>query len=269
MRQICGALLMLFLALAGCGTMRPAILNRAFSDDLEEARKLIRTGHLKQAVDELTQLIDMDPKNREARFLRGAAYQNLEEFDLAVADFEGVLNADPRHAKASYNLGMIFAYKLRDPPRALATFDRFLSAAPDQDRAFAVAKIMCSLDASHDPPPGDRWLPDLLQKAEESKDPEEKRKRLLEAANLNPRSPVPRYLIGKSYEEEGKTDEAIRAYREALETRPTCAPCHQSLGRLLIVKKRGEEGRGHLAKAELFDPNHSQSDLKSAKGDQD
>lgn len=220
-------LLFLLSLMAGCASMRPAVFNRAFSDDVEAAKRLVSTGHLKQAIDELTLLIDMDPKNIEARSLRGAAYQGLEEFDLAVKDFEEAVRIDPSNPKVHYNLGMIFAYKLHDPRRALEHFDRFLSLAPGHDRAYAVAKVMCSIDTSQ------------------------------------AGSPIPSYLAGKSYEEEGKIEEAMRSYREAIEKRPTCAPCHYSLGRLLILKKKTGEGQSHLARAKLFDPNSSQQDFET------
>lgn len=258
-RTLSGLLFLLFFG-AACGTMRPAVLNRAYSDDLEEARKLVSTGHLKQAIDDLSLLIDMDPKNYEARLLRGVAYQGLEEFELAIKDYEGVVTQRPDNAKAHYNLGMIFTYKIRDPRHALEHFDRFLSVAPTEERAFKVAKIMCSIDASRrDSSLEDQGLSDLLHEAVESRDPGERRKKLLEAGKLNPGSPVPLYTLGKMSEEEGKYDDAIRAYRDAIEIRPTCAPCHQSLGKLLMIKKKNREGEVHLLKARLFDPNNSEN----------
>lgn len=253
-----GILIVFLLAASGCATVQPMALNRAFSDDLEEARKLVSSGHLKQAVDDLTQLIDMDRKNTEARFLRAVAYQGLEQFESAVQDYASVLALNPNSAKAEYNLGMIFAYKLMDPRRALEHFDRFLSLETNHENAFSVAKIMCSIDASRRGSElEDKGLPDILSQADGLSDPVEKKKKLQEAAQLNPGSPVPLYMLGKMFEEEGKKDEAIRIYEEAIEIRPTCAPCHQALGNLLILKKRQDEGQRHLAKAKLFDPNGS------------
>ncbi len=252
-------LLIIFLTMltAGCATMRPTVLNRAFHEEVEATRQLMASGHLKQAVEELTLLIDMDPKNVEARTLRGVAYQQLEEFGLAIKDFEAVIQTDPSSSKAYYNLGMIFAYKLYDLPKALEYFDRFLSLAPDHNRAFSVAKIMRSLDASRGA--SSNVLPDLLKEAEGVADLGERRRRLSEISKLDPASPLPDYSMGQCYEAEGKESEAIKSYQEALHKGPTCAPCHESLGRLLIRKKRESEGRIHLTKARLFDPNDSQT----------
>jgi len=93
-------------------------------------------------------------------------------------------------------------------------------------------------------------------------DPADRRKRLLEAAEKNRSSPVLPMMIGQTYDEEGRTDEAIRAYQQALELRPTCAPCHEALGKLLIRKKKTEEGNIHILKSQLFNPNGNE--LKSS-----
>ena len=247
----------------GCASIHPAIMNRAYQDDLEGAKKLVSSSHLKQAVDELTQLIDMDPKNSEALLLRGVAYQGLEEFERAVRDYEAVLAIDPRNVKGHYNLGMIFAYKLNDPVRALKHFDRFLSLQPDHDRAFRVAKVMCAIDTDRSRPLLENGgLASFLGEVASVTDPADRRKRLLEAAEKNRSSPVLPMMIGQTYDEEGRTDEAIRAYQQALELRPTCAPCHEALGKLLIRKKKTEEGNIHILKSQLFNPNGNE--LKSS-----
>ena len=112
-------ILALIIFFGGCATMKPVMLHRAFQEDTGEAKKLVETGHLKQGVDDLSMLLDMDPKNSEARFLRAKAYQGLEQFDLAVKDYEALLKFDPNNTKALYNLGMIFGFKLNEPERAL------------------------------------------------------------------------------------------------------------------------------------------------------
>ena len=95
---------------------------------------------------------------------------------------------------------------------------------------------------------------EILEEANEIPNLEERRSRLLEQARLNPDSPLPHYLVGKTYEYEGKDEEAIRSYETALEIQPTCGPCHQALGKLLFRKKKRVEAQVHLRKAELFSP---------------
>lgn len=225
--------------LSACGTIRPITLHHAFQDDVEAARKLIPSGHFKQAIDELTLLISMDSKNAEVFFLRGTAYQGIEDFESAIKDYEDVIRINPNSPKAYYNLGMIFAYKARDPQKALNNFDTFLTLAPSHEKAFSVAKVMCSLEE-------ETLDVDLSNFNLSTKG------QLLEAVKRHPTSPVPYFLLGQMYEKEGQIDAAIRSYQEAIRLRPTCGLCHQSLGRLFAAKKQPEKAKAHLAKAKLF-----------------
>lgn len=255
-RIIFGVFLLL---ISGCASMgQPSSLRHAFREEVGEGRKLLQTGHYREAVDELSMLLEMDSDNGEALLARAAAYQHLEAFEPAVQDYERVLKKDPDSAKAHYNLGMIYAYKLNDPARALDHFDRFLTADPRSPRAFSAAKIMCSIDSEDSSE--DSALKEDVRRALEERDPDKKREVLREVSKKYAASPLPLYLIAKSYEFEGKRDEAIRAYKQALAIRPTCGPCHQALGKLLIRLKARDEGETHLLKAELFDPNETGSD---------
>jgi|GEM_PF-2323799 len=250
-----------FLSLTmGCASVGTPFMAQAFEDDIQEGRKLIQSGHLKQAVDDLSVFLEMAPKNEEARFLRALAYQGLEQFPAAVKDYELVIKNNPKSVKSHYNLGMILAYKLNEPGHALEHFDEYLSLYNSGDnsgeRAYSVAKLMCAIDQSFHgyggPGVDQNTLPGLLIEAGKISDPSEKRKKLAEIAKDNPSSPVPLYLIGKSYESEGKRDEAIKSYEEALKLHLTCGVCHESLGNLLLQKRRTEEGQSHKKKAQLF-----------------
>ncbi len=248
-----------FLSLTmGCASVGTPFMAQAFEDDIQEGRKLIQSGHLKQAVDDLSVFLEMAPKNEEARFLRALAYQGLEQYPAAVKDYEIVIKNNPKSVKAHYNLGMIFAYKLNEAGQALEHFDQYLSLYNADDnsseRAYSVAKLMCAINQSFNESVGvnQNTLPDQLIEAGKISDPSEKRKKLAEIAKDNPSSPVPLYLIGKSYESEGKRDEAIKSYEESLKFHLTCGVCHESLGNLLLQKRRTEEGQTHKKKAQLF-----------------
>ncbi len=240
----------------GCAVARPAISHRAFSDDLEAAKRLIESGNRRQALDELSMLLDMDPRNEEARLLRAVAYQGLDEFPLAIQDYEAVLQRNPSSLKAHYNLGMIYAFKLNDREKALRHFDRFLSQDPSHPKSFTVAKIMCSVDEGRSERSPE--IQEELDRVTQFSDPRERREKLLALSRKAPGSPVPLFLIAKTYEYEGNSREAEKYYQLSLEVRPTCVPCHQAFGRLLLKKKKRGEAEIHLAKAKLFDPNSQQ-----------
>ena len=253
------ALLALILV-TGCAGARSPALKWAMNDELADAGKMVQSGQFRQAVDELTMLIEMSPKNEPARFLRALAYQNLEEFPLAIEDYEEILRLNPASAKAHYNLGMIFSFKAGNPHRALTHFDRFLSLEPEHARALSVAKIMCSLDDPRGSESMDGQV--SIASAVELPDPAQRRRQLMTLVERLPESPLPHYLIGKTFEEERNEEEAIRSYEAALEIRPTCAACHTALGQLLQGRHKKAEAELHFAKARLFE----QSDTASFDG---
>ena len=74
-------------------------LNRAIACDPTNARAYLVRGilwwreldHPRRAVLDLTEAYRLNPRLAEARFNRGVAYQQLREYDKAIADFEAYL----------------------------------------------------------------------------------------------------------------------------------------------------------------------------------
>lgn len=255
MRRLIFIFILIFFA--GCASSGPSFLSHALNDDLQESRQLIREGHNKQAVDALTIFLEMSPKNPEGQFLRGLAYQNLEQFSLAVQDYEKVILQNPKTLshplKAHYNLGMIFAYKTGEPQKSLKHFDQYLSlyesGHASEQSAYEVAKIMCSLD--HGEQDSSESLPSKLLEASKIQNTDDKKKYLLDLAQQYPHSPLPHYILGKT-EVAAHPDQALKHFEDALNIRITCGPCHEALGDLLIQKKKIKEGQIHKKKAQLF-----------------
>jgi tetratricopeptide (TPR) repeat protein len=251
------AILFVFLLLTtGCASIKPPFYGQAFQDELQASEKLVRAEHFRQAIDELTMLLEMDPKNERARFLRALVYQKSDDFLLATQDYQAVIKNNSQAIKAYYNLGMIFTFKINEPRKGLESFDHFLTLAPHHPESFSVAKIMVSLDkAGGELAYEDPYFQGLLGRAMKTSDLSERRKLLSEGSRLKPTSPICDYLAGQSYEMEGKDKEAIRHYQTALAKRPTCANCHRSLSKLLIKQKKNQAGEIHLLKSRLFEPN--------------
>src|SRR3989338_3374773 len=102
-----GLILLFIFWFFSCAGLRSSTMRQAFSDDLQESRRLISAGYFRQAVEELSMLLELDPKNEEALFLKAYAFQQLEEFEKAARDYEVLLTRRPDLPKARYNLGMI------------------------------------------------------------------------------------------------------------------------------------------------------------------
>ena len=138
-------MLLLVPLLAHCASVNQSLLQSFSSDQLHDNEHLIRTGHYREAADELSMLLEMDENNEQALFLRGVANQYLEQYSFAVRDYSRVTELNPKFILAYYNLGMIEAFILNDRALAKKAFEQFLALAPNHPEAFGVSKILSSL----------------------------------------------------------------------------------------------------------------------------
>lgn len=64
------------------------------------------------------------------------------------------------------------------------------------------------------------------------------------------------YNLGSAFMEQGRVEEALRHFHEALRLRPNYAPAHNNLGFALVGQGRIEEGIAHLQRAVELHPDH-------------
>jgi tetratricopeptide (TPR) repeat protein len=253
------ALIFLFLTSFGCASLKTNhSFHQAFQEDLQEAKDLIKGNQLQQAIDELNLLLKMDSKNGKGYFLRGVAYQKLEEYSLALDDYNKSIELVPALTKSYYNKGMIYAFQLMDSKEALTNFDKVLTLSPHHSEAFSIAKIMKSLDWDEE---RFQKLKALSEKMKKMEDDDQKKIILEKWIQREPLSPLPYYFMGKVYENLGDNMKALSSYKKALFLWPTSFLAHESLGRLLLKMGNPQEGKIHLQKANLLDPNHSEAQL--------
>lgn len=136
--------------------MRPRSLNPRANELYEEAMKKLEAGDFQGAIDELTNVIAIDPREVAAYAERSYAYNHIElfqnglddcekalalepnailalndrgiafralgQYDKAMADFNHTLSIFPRNATAHIQRGYVFL-DLHQPDKALADFD--------------------------------------------------------------------------------------------------------------------------------------------------
>lgn len=64
-----------------------------------------------EAIEDFTEVLNLDPKHLIARFARATAYFNLKDFDKAIEDWTFVLELQPQFSKAYLNVGEAHAAK--------------------------------------------------------------------------------------------------------------------------------------------------------------
>ncbi len=245
--------------LLACAPPKNSLVAVAYDYEIQQAKRLIDLNRNVEAMDDLNMLIQLDSRNKDALFLRGLAYQKLNQFEAAVADYKKVVEIVPSMEKAHYNLAMIYTYKLNQPSYALKHFDEFLTTSPNSEAAFEVAKIMSYLDSAESK--GDLFLQAqiFVQAAQIKTSLKDREEILNEGVKKLPESPILYFVLAELYaikanKNQNLYEKALHHYRVALEKRPTCAPCHLGLGKLLIARKQHGKASIHLRKAQLFDP---------------
>ncbi len=249
------------IAFIGCATPGKRIKYQyIFQEEISDIKESVAGGSPSQAIQSLSMMLEMDPKNKDTRFLRAIAYQKLNQYERAAEDYNILLEQYPDNGKAHYNLAMIYAFKVVDKKAALKHFDRFLTLDIKSPKAFEVAKIMCALARFQQAAEADAntvfadWS---LKMSSEEKNEKAKKNLLLGAIDLDPGRLEPYFAMASELEEKGDLAEAAKYYEKAIDAVPTSAEAHYRLGQLLLKEKDESGAQIHLAKASLFNPNEN------------
>ena len=95
-----------------------------------------RQGDISNAIKNLDQAIQRQPKSAEGYIMRGAAYQTRDNAAKALADFNKAIELDPKSARAYCDRAALEEELLRAPDKALADYDQAIRLAPEFQRAY-------------------------------------------------------------------------------------------------------------------------------------
>lgn len=169
------------------------------------------------------QLVKVGDGSPEYHLFMGKAHLNLEQYDMALADFQAAAEANPKLTFVHFNLGLAYLKK-QDYERAR---DEFLKdAAVEPDLAFNYDEL------------GDVYS--LMQQDSNAE------KNYREAIRRDPRM-VNSYLgLAKTCQREKKYSQALNAIDSAGKLDPRRTDIHYVRGQILIHLGRKEEGRKEL-----------------------
>ncbi len=89
----------------------------------------------------------------QALFNTGSAYMKRNKKPQATALFEETLKANPEHAEAQYELGMIYFYDLKDPDRAKAALAKYTQVGKDQGHLDSARAVLIVIEKTVKPAP--------------------------------------------------------------------------------------------------------------------
>jgi tetratricopeptide (TPR) repeat protein len=181
-------------------------------------------AHMKSLDEQATaQLIKVGEGSPEFHLFMGKAHLNLEQYDLALADFQAAVQANPKLTFVHFNLGLTYLKK-QDYEHAR---DEFLQdAAVEPDLAFNYDQL------------GDVYS--LMQNDSAAE------KSYREALKCNPQM-VNSYLgLAKIYLRTEKYPQSLRAIDAANRLDPNRTDIHYVKGQILLRIGRKEEGKKEL-----------------------
>ena len=92
---------------------------------IESANELAAKKEFEKALPLFERALKLNPQSSWAYNARGAAYMNMEKYDLAMTDFDSALALDPNYEQVFYNRGIIYARK-GETKKAVEEFDKAL-----------------------------------------------------------------------------------------------------------------------------------------------
>jgi tetratricopeptide (TPR) repeat protein len=202
-------------------------------------------AHMKELDERATaQLVKAGEGSPEFHLFMGKAHLNLEQYDLALADFQAAAQANPALTFVHFNLGLTYLKK-QDYARARDEFLKDAAVEPD-------------LALNYDE------LGDVYSLMQQDSDAE---KNYREALRRDPRL-VNSYLgLTKIYLREEKYPQALRAIDAASKLDPGRTDIHYLRGQVLIRLGRREEGKKELeASVRLDNQRRSEREKQGESG---
>lgn len=189
------------------------------------------------------QLIKTGEGSPEFHLFMGKAHLNLEQYDLALADFQAAAQANPNLTFVHFNLGLAYLKK-QDYEHAR---DEFLKdAAVEPDLAFNYDEL------------GDVYA--LMQQDDDAE------KSYHEALRRDPQLVHSYVGLAKTYQREEKFAQALAAINAAGKLDPTRTDIHYVRGQILLRMRRKEEGKKELETSVRLDNERRAQREKQVEG---
>ncbi|HEY6009789.1 MAG TPA: tetratricopeptide repeat protein [Geobacteraceae bacterium] len=84
------------------------------------------TDQPQKAVNAYGKALEIEPNNPNILTDQGVMFRRLGWFDKALANFEKAQQIDPKHVQSIYNMGIVYAYDLKQADKAIQTWTRYL-----------------------------------------------------------------------------------------------------------------------------------------------
>jgi cytochrome c-type biogenesis protein CcmH/NrfG len=120
--------------------------------DPKNVRAWVALGNLyfdthqhQKSVDAYARALELEPDSPDVLTDQGVMYRALGAYDKAVANFEKASRLAPQHLQSLFNLGVVYAFDLKDRARAEAAWNKILQIAPTSEHAAQARQALADL----------------------------------------------------------------------------------------------------------------------------
>jgi len=102
-------------------------------------------GRYWKAIETFQQVVNLDPAHVSAYFNLGMSYDKVQKYEAATEAYEKAVTADPGNASAHYNLAVHYEYLGRNS-EAVKHYKEYLRLSPDAEDKEDVEQKIRKLD---------------------------------------------------------------------------------------------------------------------------
>ncbi len=197
------------------------------------AQNLFDAGRLGEALSTVDKALDEDRKYVQAHLLRGMILYRMGQMQEALKEFDRTLSLDKGYTDARIYQGSVLA-NLKRNEEAMKAFDEALT------------------DLTYPWP--ERIHVNIGMLYREMGQPDKALESLKKAVNLNPSYARGYYELGVTYESMGRSNDALRAYQDALVGMEESPDLNLRLGLALLRSGKPGKAREHLEKVIKLSP---------------
>lgn len=121
---------------------RVAMLQQVVAREPKNVQAWIQLGNdyfdlrqAQQAVDAYAKVLELQPDNPDILTDQGVMLRELRQYDRAVANFLRANEVQPRHLQSLYNAGIVYAYDLNQPEKAIQAWNKIVASDPTSPQA--------------------------------------------------------------------------------------------------------------------------------------
>ncbi|MDM8531421.1 tetratricopeptide repeat protein [Anaerolineales bacterium HSG25] len=201
--------------------------------DFDQGKQAYADGDYETTIKAMSLVIQTVPYKISAYNYRGIAYDDLEQYEQAIADYDKAIELDPNYVFAYYNRGNVYD-DLEQYEQAIADYDKAIELDPNYAFAYYNRGIVYK----------------NLEQYEQAIADYDK------AIELDPKYVDAYYNRGNAYYNQKRYEDAIADYNKAIELDPKYVDAYNNRGNAYRNLEQYEQAIADYDKAIELDPNY-------------